>query len=115
MKGTIIKIKPIIKNERLKVIAKIETEENSFINAFLPDREVSAVLPRNILIGRRKKVPETLLKTISPIIKRISCGRPVRLWKYNDIYYFSFLSWRNIIFIMNLKPDLKQEMSTIPT
>ncbi len=115
MKGIIIKIKPIIKNERLKVIAKIKTEENSSIKAFLPNREVSAILPRNILIGNKKKVPGTLLKTISPIIKRISCGRPVRLWKYKEIYYFSFLSWRNIILTSKIPRSSTAEMNTIPT
>ena len=115
MRGTIIKIKPVIKNQHLRIIAKIKTEEKSLISAYLPDREVSAILPRNILAGRVKKVPRSLLKTISPIIKRISCRRQVRVWEYNNIYYFSFLSWKNIVFISGLNSDLKQDMSAIST
>jgi hypothetical protein len=111
MKGIIQKIKPVIKNRRLKIIAKVRVRENGSICAYLPDREVSAILPRKILIGEDKKVPATFLKTISPIVNKISRGRQVRLWKYNEIYYFSFLSWRNVVFVSNLIYGLKPEVN----
>ena len=113
MKGIIQIIKPVIRNQHLKVVAKIKLKENNTISAYLPDREVSAILPRKILIGNEKRIPAAFLKTIYPIIKKISCGRQVRLWMYNDIYYFSFLSWRNIIFVSNLMYGLKPDMSSV--
>lgn len=109
MNGIVKLIKPVIKNGHLKIIAKIKLKENNLVCAFLPDREVSAILPRRILIGDDKKVPISFLKTISPIVNKISCGRKVRLWKYNDIYYFSFISWRNVVFVSNLMYGLKPE------
>ena len=114
MKGIIEKIKPVIKNKHLKIVAKIKTEGSRHLSAYLPDREVSAILPRKILLGEEKKVPVSFLKTISPIVRKVSCGRQVRLWKYNDIYYFSFLSWRNVVFITNLMYGLKQSSGEVP-
>ena len=114
MNGIIKTIKPVVRNRHLKVIAEIKVkEQNDTVNAYLPDREVSAILPRKILIGEDKTVPEVFLKTISPIVHKISCGRQVRLWKYNDIFYFSFLSWRNVVFVSNLMYGLKPELSRI--
>jgi hypothetical protein len=110
MNGIIDEIKPVIKNSHLKIIAKVKVRDNNIINAYLPDREVAAILPRKILIGEDKKVPATFLKTISPIVSKVSCGRQVRLWEYNGLYYFSFLSWRNVIFVSKLMYGLKPDM-----
>lgn len=99
MRGTIIDIRPQIKADKLKVVARIRTNDWGDIDAYLPDRETAAFLPRSILIGEGKIAPRTLLKTMLPILRRISSGRLVRLWKYNEQFYFSFLSWRDVTFI----------------
>jgi hypothetical protein len=99
MRGTILDIRPQIKADKLKVMARIRTKDWGDVDACLPDRETAAFLPRSVLVGEGKTAPRTLLKTMLPILKRMSTGRLVRLWRYNDQYYFSFLSWRDVTFV----------------
>ncbi len=99
MKGTLLDIRPKVNEERLKVVAKVRIEGGKKINAYLPDRELAALLPRSILVGGGREAPSELLSTLLPILKRASSGRPVRLWAFKDRYYFSFLSWRNVKFL----------------
>ena len=98
MRGTIVAVRPILIEKRLRVVARVLKEDRSKVDAYLPDREVSALLPRSVLLGQAHKAPKQILKTISPIIKRMVSGRPVRVWEYGDSYYFSFLSWRGVSF-----------------
>jgi hypothetical protein len=123
MRGRILDIRPILHGETLKIAAKIETRDWGVVDAFLPDREVSAFLPRSVLLGDARraaprepgaqselgaptelrapgqlKAPRVLLETIGTIIKRMAGGREVRLWKYGDLTYFAFLSWRGVKF-----------------
>lgn len=98
MRGTIVAVRPILIEKRLRVVARVLKEDRVKIDAYLPDREVSALLPRSALLGQARKAPKQLLKTVSSIIKRMVSGRPVRVWKYGDSYYFSFLSWRGVTF-----------------
>lgn len=97
--GTIETIYPILSGGRLKIVAQITTDSGDIQEAFLPDREVSAFLPRSILLNKTKDVPQELLKTIDPIIKRMTKGRRVRIWKYQEKQYLSFLSWRSVRFL----------------
>jgi hypothetical protein len=98
MKGRIIDTRPIIRNKKLRIIASIETDEGNVSEAFMPDREVSVILPCSLLTGDKKCVTTTLLKTIESILKRMVNGRKVRIWEYQDRLYFSFLSWRQVTF-----------------
>jgi hypothetical protein len=99
MQGVIVDVRPILKGNRLRVVARVRKEDREQIDAYLPDREVSALLPRSVLVGEARTVPRQLLMTVSSIIRRMTAGRPVRLWRYGDDYYFSFLSWRNVSFL----------------
>ncbi len=98
MRGTIVAVRPILIENRLRIVARVLKEDRAKIDAYLPDREVSALLPRSVLLGQARKAPKQILKTVSSIIKRMVSGRPVRVWKYEDSYYCSFLSWRGVSF-----------------
>ncbi len=98
-KGRIDEIHPILINGQLKVIARISMDNGEILKAYLPDREVSAILPKSILAGKEKAVPQELLETIDPMIKKMAAGRPVRVWSYQDNNYASFLSWRSVRFL----------------
>ncbi|MBN1411909.1 MAG: hypothetical protein JW969_13755 [Spirochaetales bacterium] len=115
MHGKINEIRPVIRKGRLKVVAKIFVPEWGYKDAFLPDREVSTILPRCILAGKATRLPRKFLKTLVPIIRRMTIGREVRIWNYEEIYYFSFLSWKNVKFNEggegSEKPD---ERETVP-
>ncbi|MBA7622604.1 hypothetical protein ES703_29982 [subsurface metagenome] len=96
--GKIKSIQPVLIEGRLKVVASVATDTGEVKEAFLPDRELSALLPRAILSGQDKEVPKELLNTLEPIIKKMAAGRKVRMWNYQEKNYVSFLSWRSVRF-----------------
>jgi len=98
MRGVVASVKPILRNERLKVVARVNVEKGDPCNAYMPDREVAAILPRTILLGQSSKAPPAMLDTIRPILKRMTEGRHVRLWQYNERFFFSFLPWKSVRF-----------------
>ena len=98
MRGVVQEVRPVVRKGRMRVVARIRTEECGVVEGYLPDREVSALLPRYVLIGEAKEAPRRLLRTISPILRRVAKGRRVRLWKYGDDTYFGFLPWRAVRF-----------------
>lgn len=98
IKGTIKTVQAFLDKDKLRVAARVKAEEGKILKAYLPDRELSALLPRSILTGKGKDVPRELLSTIDPMIRRLAAGRNVRLWQYEEQYYFSFLSWKNVRF-----------------
>lgn len=84
-----------VENGRLVVRLCIDPASGE---AYLPDREVSALLPRSLLVGTLRAAPPELLGTIGPILERLVRGRTVRVWEYRDRRYASFLSWRSVRF-----------------
>ena len=98
MYGVIISTRAIIRNERLKIIAKIRDEEGKLFDALIPEREMAALIPRFVLLGEERKADKRLLETIHPIAKRMAEGRRVRLWDYNGSSYLSFLPWKVVHF-----------------
>jgi hypothetical protein len=96
--GTIRDVRPALRDGRLKIVAQVVLSGGEQQEAFLPDRELSALLPRSLLAGERKEVPDTLLTTIQPILRRLVAGREVRLWEYRSDRYCSFPSWRSVRF-----------------
>ena len=98
MKGVVLEISPGLVDGRLKVLAKVRTEEEGEIQAHLPDREVAAFLPRALLVGTASQAPRSLLGTMSPILRRFVVGRQVRIWEYQEGRYFCFPSWRSVKF-----------------
>jgi len=100
MRGTVTCIRPVIRNARMRVVASIRTEECGLVEGYLPDREVSAFLPRSVLLGEARRAPPAILGTVGPILSRFTRGRKVRLWTYGGETYFSFLPWRAVSFAM---------------
>ena len=98
MKGFVTDVRPLVRNARLRVVARIRTEECGPVEGYLPDREVSAFLPRCVLIGSARDAPREILGTVAPILSRLVRGRTVRLWKFGEEIYFSFLPWRAVSF-----------------
>jgi len=96
--GTITGLHPRIENGRLRVLAEVRAERGTAVQSYLPDREVSALLPRSLLLGEGLSAVPELLQTIEPILVRMGKGRRVRLWEYRGDTYASFLSWRAVRF-----------------
>jgi hypothetical protein len=98
-RGTIVRVRPELRAERLKVIAAVKTETGELLEAHMPDREVAAVLPRSILLGQARTAPHSLLGTMDPILSSMTEGRQVRIWKYKERWFFSFQPWKNVRFV----------------
>ena len=99
LKGRVLGVRPELKDERLKVIATVKMDGGEVLDAHMPDREISAVLPRSILLGPAKSAPLSLLATVEPILARMTEGREVRVWQYKDRWFFSFQPWKGVRFV----------------
>ena len=98
MKGIVTAVEPVISKDRLKVIAEIRTDRGEVCKAFMPEREVAALLPRSILLGDTGTAPPAIVGTFAPILTRMTQGRTVRLWEYEGRFFFSFLPWKSVRF-----------------
>ena len=65
-------------------------------NALIPDRELSALLPRSILAPQPTAARAEVADTVAGILRRTVLGRRVRTWEYEAIRYLGFLSWRAV-------------------
>ena len=100
-RGKICSVQPLLLKGKLKILAEISTEEGRIEQAFIPDRETAALLPRSLLSGQGTEVPLELLDTIGSLIRKMAVGRQVRMWSYQNTNYISFLSWRSVRFVSN--------------
>lgn len=98
MKATVEQVQLSIQEGRLKAVATIRTQEGLDTDAFLPDRELSTILPRSMLTPSTRNVPTQLVETMEPMVRRMVKGRIVRMWTYQGSRYISFLSWRGVRF-----------------
>ncbi len=98
-RGTVISIHPELLKQRLKVVATVRTDSGETMDAHMPDREISAVLPRSVLLGEARTAPPSLLDTLTPILARMTEGRLVRVWQYKERWFFSFQQWKGIRFL----------------
>ncbi len=96
--GRVEEARPVLEGERLKVHLRVVTAAGQMLDAWLPDRELAALLPRSILVGPVRRAPPELLSTIEPMLVRLAQGRQVRIWSYRERSYASFLSWRAVRF-----------------
>ena len=99
LKGTVVRVLAELQAERLKVTATVKTESGEVVEAHMPGREMSALLPRSILLGSGTTAPLSLLDTVTPILARMTEGRQVRIWQYRERWFFSFPAWRGVRFI----------------
>ena len=98
MYGKVLDLKTAIVDEHIRVTARIKEQTGRIFSAVLPDRELAALLPRSILLGESSKAPENMLDVIESILCKAVKGRTVRYWEYQNLRYFSFLSWHNVKF-----------------
>jgi hypothetical protein len=99
IKGVVTKVRTELQGDRLRVTASVRPESGDTIFAQMPDREVSAILPRSVLVGTARTAPVSLLATLQPILARMTEGREVRVWQYRERWFFSFIAWRGVRFI----------------
>ena len=97
-RGRIEAVQPLIQDSRLKVQLTVCEADGQERLAFLPDRELSTLLPRSILLSSLREVPREMLETMDPMLNKMIRGRMVRLWQYEERWYASFLSWRSVRF-----------------
>jgi hypothetical protein len=97
-KGRVQAVQPLIQGGRLKVRLTVCRRDGRRQIAFLPDREISTLLPRSILLTSLQEVPRELIHTIDPMLNKMIRGRMVRLWEYSENWYASFLPWRSVRF-----------------
>lgn len=100
MKGTVAHVRSEIQGNRLRVMALVRPESGEPFEAQMPDREVSALLPRSVLLGTARTAPVSLLETLQPILVRMTEGRQVRIWQYKERWFFSFTAWRGVRFVV---------------
>jgi hypothetical protein len=98
-RGTVTSVHPELLKQRLKVVATIKTDSGETMEAHMPDREVSAILPRSVLLGSARTAPLSLLETLAPILARMTDGRIVRAWQYKERWFFSFQQWKGVRFL----------------
>jgi hypothetical protein len=102
--GTIVKARPELQGQRLKVAVSVRLDTGEMVEAQMPDREVSAILPRSILLGGTARAPVSLLETVRPILERMSEGRRARLWFYKERWFLSFQPWKGVRFVADEPP-----------
>ena len=106
-RGTVVGVRPQLVQQHLKVVASVRIESGETREAYMPDREISAILPRSVLLGEARRAPVSLLETIASILSRMTEGRLVRVWEYKDRWFFSFQQWKGVRFLDDAeeKPD----------
>jgi len=98
-RGIVTSVHPELREQRLKVAATVKTDSGLTLEAYMPDREVSAILPRSVLLGSTRTAPLSLLETVSSILSRMTAGRRVRVWQYKERWFFSFQQWKGVRFL----------------
>jgi hypothetical protein len=92
-------VEPVVEGQRLKVRIRVLVEGEGSQTAYLPERELAALLPRSVLPGPRLEAPDRLLQSLAAILSGRIRGRTVRLWSYRKRSYASFLPWRSVRFV----------------
>ncbi len=96
--GRVEEARPVLEGEHLKARLRVAMPAGERLEAWLPDRELAALLPRSILVGSERRASPELLSTIEPMLGRLALGRQVRVWSYRERSYASFLPWRAVRF-----------------
>jgi hypothetical protein len=98
IRGRVQQAQALLEGERLKARLLVSTDSGETCTAYLPDRELAALIPRSVLVAAGNRAPPQLLKTIEPMLRRLTQARLVRLWSYQERRYASFLPWRSVRF-----------------
>lgn len=81
---------------RLTMQLTCSSQEQELISVQLPDREVSALIPRE-LFQENKNNPVILTK-LTEISTKLLVGRQVRLYDYRGGTYAGFPRWKGLTF-----------------
>ncbi len=82
--------------KNLAVSLLVEHETHGWIWAVLPDREKAAILPRSIFCPPRSKMTREGLSALRETAEKLLRGRMIRIWRYREVWYCGFPSWRGI-------------------
>jgi hypothetical protein len=104
VKGVVVRVRPQVVAERLHAVAVVRRDDGETLEASMPDREMSAILPRSVLVGEGTRAPVSLLGTVEPILARMTEGRVVRAWRFRERWFFSFQAWRGVRFVPESGP-----------
>ena len=85
-----------VENGRLRAYVDLVSDGSEPVNAELPQRELSTLLPRTILLGDGKTIDGDTFETMRSTLSRLVSGRAVRTWEYKESVYCGFLPWRNV-------------------
>lgn len=89
-------VRVAVEGQRLRVLVVAKIEEGETVEALLPQREISVILPRSILL-KEEASPE-ILSEIEGLIRRFVVGRTIRLRQFENSTYCFFLTWRSVRF-----------------
>ncbi|MFO7849303.1 MAG: hypothetical protein R6V67_05020 [Spirochaetia bacterium] len=83
-----------IEEKTLKVVATLKDSDGVQTEAYLPARETAALLPREIFVGKGESGSSSLFPLMKELLEKLTLGREVRVWMYEDRLYCSFPRWR---------------------
>jgi len=87
-------VEPRFEEGRLVASCGLEGEGPSLMDARLPDRELSCLIPRCIVAESLKSGPERLEDLVKPMLERLVVGREARVWEYEGVRYMGFPPWK---------------------
>jgi hypothetical protein len=96
--GKILYARLRIDREKLVVVLTVRHDQAGCRTALLPDREISALLPRHILLGESTRAPRELLETLTAIVEKLTVGRRVHVRENRSHRIACFPSWRSVRF-----------------
>jgi len=98
MVGKIEFIQPFVRQGRLRVRVIVKVSSGDYCEAFLPERELAALVPRSLLLPGARSAPSSMLEIIGSILRRMTMGRLVGLFDHSGERFVTFLSWRHVCF-----------------
>jgi hypothetical protein len=110
--GTVLSVRLEIVGERLHAVVAVRTDAGEMVEAHMPDREMSALLPRSVLVGQGRRASLSLLATVQPILARLTEGRQVRVWQFKERWFFSFQPWKGVRFVPD-EPAVPAETAVV--
>ena len=86
-----------IAHEKLYVRAFLQhTESQQQVVGYMPAREMAALLPREIIIGKGATAPESIVDIINELLSKLAARRQAKIWEYQGTIYFGFLKWNSV-------------------
>lgn len=98
IKAKVVDTRIAVENEHLRVFVLTCVDGGKTVEAALPQRELSVILPRSILLGEGERQPLDVMEEIKDIVRRFLVGRTVKLREFEGDTYCFFLTWRSVRF-----------------